>query len=250
MITLEEIAKTIEENVDRIAKLGGWPDELDKRGALLKRLPLNNSTSTGFDAGIAAALNLIPPECQKLIATIHANYNSSCVEQIREESQEMLPHTETCWWLAASSLVTHTQVDEYKFLDQISDFELLREDPLLRRDVAIEMFTTLLESFRCIGGVPFSIRGKGLQGAYLAGYRYGVQYEEEEGAFYVGTYKESLGLERFAWEERLDSEGRPTNGPVFGSRQFVKTFSFQELVKILAIIAQKLELHSPSVSPE
>ncbi|MBU1534786.1 hypothetical protein KKF84_05670, partial [Myxococcota bacterium] len=210
MLTIETIVERINAAVERIAETGNWPEIIDRRGTLLKRIPQEGAKAAGFDAGIAAALDLIPRDKQKLISTLHAAYSSQAVEQIREESQKMLPHTETCWWLAASSIVTHGSVDEYKFMDQIADFELLRNDPLLRRDVAIEMFTTMIESFKLVHGIPFSIRSRGLQGAYLAGFRFAVQYEEEEGVFYIGTYKESLGLEEFPWLELHDAQGNPT----------------------------------------
>ncbi len=246
MQTIDSIIEKILSSVQRISDAGNWPKHIDKTGALLRRVPRFGGKAAGFDAGIAAALDLIPRDKQLLIATLHAAYSSKAVEQIREESQKMLPHTETCWWLAASSIVTHGSVDEYKFLDQIADFELLRNDPLLRRDVAIEMFTTMIESFKLVHGIPFSIRSRGLQGAYLAGYRFGVQYEEEEGVFYIGTYKESLGLESFTWLDLRDADGNRTNGPVFGSKQFVRTSSLYELVDLLKVVSAALPIKSPS----
>ena len=204
-----------------------------------------------------ASFSIDCPDCANSISELHSDdkiniypnptignlYISSVnsIEQIKIEAVKMLPHTETCWWLAASSIVSHEFVDQYKFMNQIADFELLINDPILRRDVAIEMYNSMIGSFKLIDGVPFAIKNRGLQGAYLAGHSFAVQYEEGEGMFFLGTYMPSLGLESFEWADIFDDAGSPINGPVFGSKQYIKTPSFKELTRILTIILDKFK---------
>lgn len=172
---------------------------------------------------------------------MHAAYNEKSVLQIREEADKMMPDSETCWWLAASSLVVYKKLTVPEFHDQINDFHLLIQDAMLRRDVAIEMFETMINSYQMVNKVPFSVKNRGLQGAYLDGHDFAVQYHEAEAKFFIGTFKESLGLENFEFSQDKDENGNLISGPVFGSRQYVATNSFSELTQILKIVRKHLK---------
>ncbi|MBN2725251.1 MAG: hypothetical protein JXR95_14400 [Deltaproteobacteria bacterium] len=233
MFELESIRQVVSSNMYRVARQGGWSDEIDVEASMLGRIPVIGHRASGFDAGIAAALDLIPRDKQHLISILHAAYTVEGVEQIISESEDMHFNSETCWWLAASNLRVDGGVTAEEFLQQLNDFEILREEPVLRRDVANEMFIKLKNNFRLVDGIPFSIVKQGLQGCYLAGYKYGVQYEDATGTFYIGTYHETLGLEDFTFTEMVDEEGRSMSGPVFGSHQYVRICSFGDLDRAL-----------------
>ena len=84
-----------------------------------------------------------------------------------------------------------------------------------------------------------------IQGAYLQGHRFGVHYHESFGLWFIGTYESTLGLEDFSWAEATDGQGRPTSGPVFGSRQFVKCATVGELTEALkVVVAHTVEVSS------
>ena len=52
---LEEVRVIIEENTQRVAELGKWPEHI-KPSSLLERIPQSSEKAApGFDAGIAAA---------------------------------------------------------------------------------------------------------------------------------------------------------------------------------------------------
>ncbi|MDA3863353.1 MAG: hypothetical protein PF689_05735 [Deltaproteobacteria bacterium] len=238
--SMQEIRKKVSSNVHRIAKQGNWPEYIDAKGALCDRIPSAKKKASGFDAGLACALDLIPRNRQKLISTLHAAYNEKCVLQIREEADKMLPDSETCWWLAASSLVVYKKLSVPEFQDQINDFRLLIQDAMLRRDVAIEMFETMIKSYQMINKIPLSVKNRGLQGAYLDGHDFAVQYHETEAKFFIGTFKESLGLDNFKFSQEKDENGNLISGPVFGSRQYVATNSFSELNQILKVVRNHL----------
>jgi hypothetical protein len=229
MKTIEEIRKKIKNNMYEIAKKGNWDSSIDVESSLLRRVPTKELLASGFDAGIAAALDLIPKDSQKLVCTLHASYSEECINQIRKEVENISLNSEACWWLAACSIRVDGKVNINEFLQQISDFSLLQDDPILRRDVAIEMMQKMKGAYHLVDKIPFAIKRYGMQGAYLDGYRLAVQYEPNSGNFFIGTYEKSLNLEDFKWNLVFDKNNKSLNGPVFGSKQYVKTYSFEEL---------------------
>jgi hypothetical protein len=116
----------------------------------------------------------------------------------------------------------------------------MRKNPVLCATAANAAFVDMTRNFQVIDGIPFSIKDGGLQGAYIAGYDWGVHYEEAYGLFFIGTFRTSLGLDTFPFSDRKDEAGRPMSGPVHGSRQFVKVSSFKELEAATRFVREHL----------
>lgn len=240
-MSIDEVIEIVRANMHRVRTLGNWPSYIDPEVSLLRRVPPRFLPAPGFDAGIACALGLIPENKQRLSAVLHAAYTPEAVKQVRHEAVNMDPDSETCWWLAACSVCEEGAVTAENFVNQLDRFELLRQDSTLRREHALMEYGKMRRSFKLIDGVPFAIKDGGMQGAYLAGYDWAVQYSEEYGIFFIGTYQESLGLEGFKFSDRLDDQGRPMSGPVHGSRQFVKASSFGELDHVITCVEFHLQ---------
>lgn len=240
---INKLATTVKENANRVKELGHWPAWVWEE-SLTARIPLNNDKpAPGFDAGIACSLNLIPQDKQKLAAVLHAAYTPEAVMQIREEAKEMNSDSETAWWLAASSICDEGGVNQEKFIKQIKDFTNLSKNPEQRKQSAETMLNEIKHSFYFdpeLGeNVPFGTKDGCIQAAYVAGYPFGVQFAENYGLYFIGTYEQSLGLENFAWSDDKDEQGRAKSGPVFGSKQFIKCANKEELKKALEIVKQQ-----------
>jgi len=137
-MTISEIHLTVRENAGRVAELGNWPPYIPAE-SLLSRIPADNKGS-GFDAGLACALDLIPRDKQRLSATLHAAYTAEAVEQVLKESQYMDPQSETTWWLAACHVCDEgAVVDEEHFLWQTQDFSFLVSNAEARVEMAGDM---------------------------------------------------------------------------------------------------------------
>lgn len=226
---LDFVREGVRKAVPRIAELGAWPAHIDGEQSLVSRVPAMLETASGFDAGIACALDMIPRDKQKLAATLHAAYTEAAVEQVRREGEELDPDSETTWWLAASGICEEGNIGHDAFLDQLHAFRALAGDKFERTRVAGRTLAAMRRSFVLMDGIPFVVKDGGLQGAYISGYDWGVQYLESAGLFFIGTFRDSLGLESFPFSDRTDGQGRPMSGPVHGSKQFVKVSSFKEL---------------------
>lgn len=238
---ITELRQTIEQNADRVAKLGEWPEYIQP-GSLMERVPkMDDTNASGFDAGIACALNLIPADKQELSARLHANYSKASVEQVRKEAEAKDPESQTTWWLSACSVCEEGSVDAKKFLQQIERFKTLAADTSAREAAAEKTFTDMISSFELKDGVPFGTKDGCIQGAYIAGYPFGSLYSAEYGIYFIGTYEESLGLEDFAWSDQKDEHGREKSGPVFGSRQFVKCADEAEWKRAVEVVKAKLK---------
>jgi len=243
---MEEIRSVVEQNAERIASLGKWPPYI-KPESLLERIPESDEDiATGFDAGLACALNLIPRDAQELPATLHANYSKEAVMRVRKEMEEQDPNSGTIWWLAASKVCTKKSeaVNKSEFLEQIEEFRAIAPDESQRLAYANEMFEEMQGSFKIHEelGVPYGEKDGCIQGAYIDGYSYGVMFNEKYGLYFIGTYEPSLGLENFEWSDDKDEKGRAMSGPVFGSKQFVKCSSKEELKNVLEEIKKHLSL--------
>jgi hypothetical protein len=238
---LDFLREQVRQSVSRIAALGCWPGHIDAERSLVSRVPTMLSVAPGFDAGIACALDMIPREKQKLSATFHTVYTEAAVEQVRRETSGILDaDSETCWWLAASSICEEGNISHDAFLDQLHAFRELTQNPEERRVAAVRALADMSRDYRLMDGIPFVTKDGGLQGAYISGYDWGVQYNDAYGLFFIGTIRESLGLEKFNFSTRVDAEMRPMSGPVHGSRQFVKASSLDELVAALEIVRKHL----------
>lgn len=237
---VEKLLSVIQAEAPRVKELGNWPDWVED-GSLAERVPKKgDANASGFDAGIACALDLIARDKQKLAAILHGAYTPEAVSQIREEMKKLDPDSETCWWLAACSICEEGGIDRKKFLQQIDGFKQLAADPEKRKEAAQKEFTKMTNTFHFtpeLGeGVPFGTEDGCMQGAYIAGYPFAVNYAEKYGIYFVGTYEPTLGLENFTWSDEKDENGRPKSGPVFGSKQFVKCANMEELKQVLQIV--------------
>ncbi len=231
-------------NASSIVEAGNWPDfmrnERSIKGSLEGRIPVNGETGPGFDAGVAAAMGLVPEHAIPLIATLHAAYTPAAVEQVRREAVLMDPESPTTYWLAACSLCKEGKVDEHTFLQQVEAFQELLGNPVARVDAAVAEFAAMKAKFSVIDEVAFTSEDGGMQGAYVAGHRWAVQAAGNYGIFFIGTFEPSLGLEEFAFSDRKDGQGRPMSGPVWGSKQFIKVSSFDELAAAIKVVRAKL----------
>lgn len=243
---LDKIRKIVSENSSRIAELGEWPEYIEP-GSLSERIPDESGKMfAGFDAGVASAMDLIPRDKQKLSAKLHAHYTKESIRQIQDEILKDDPDSETAWWLSACFICKEGQTDGPTFLRQLADFKKLRDDSEKRRESTNKEREAISRSFYLKDGVPFGTEDGCIQGAYIAGYPFGTQYDENSGLFFIGTYEESLGLEDFDWSKETDEEGNRKSGPVFGSKQFVKCASETEWRRAVEIVKKKLQISSRS----
>ena len=234
----------------RVAELGGWPSWVNP-DTLADRIPTEGRPAPGFDAGIACALHCIPEEKQRLSAILHAAYTPEAVEQVRRETSgdALDADSETVWWLAMCSVCDEGNRDCFDYGEQLNAAASLAEQPEERVVAAREVLDLMLTSFEVIseaGLEPFAFGEEDgcIQGAYLAGHEYAVHYHEEYGIWFIGTFRESLGLEDFQWSSSVDDQGRPMSGPVYGSRQFVKCASREEFLAALRIVQLKFNVEA------
>lgn len=183
---------------------------------------------------------MIVREKQKLAAILHAAYTPEAVEQIRKEIKNLDPDSETCWWLAACNVCAEGGINQNQFLQQIDAFKELASDPQKRKEAAQKEFDKMTSAFHFVpelgDNVPYGTEDGCMQGAYVAGHSFAVNYAEKYGLYFLGTYHPSLGLDNFAWSDEKDEKGRPKSGPVFGSKQFVKCANMEELKRALEIV--------------
>ena len=253
----------IEENINSVKALGEWPDYIDARASLLGRIPAMDGTTfgPGFDAGIAVALNLIPWDKQALSAKLHANYSAESVAQVRseikaiEDGHEDAMFSETAHWLLANSVCNEGGVTAKGFVEQVRRFREIQKVCLLSKDDCTnEEWNNMIKDRQALilntvekkasvykvlsdGVVMTSIDG-GLQGAYINGYEWGVLWAQPYNLFFIGTYRESLGLEDFEWSSAVTDKGETLSGPVHGSQQFVKCASIDELNRAVAVVKE------------
>lgn len=224
--------------VNEVAALGGWPSYIPPL-SILERIPKDETTrAPGFDAGLACALDLIPRDKQELAAQLHANYSKEAVMRVREEHAAHDPNSATTWWLAACGVCDEGNVTAASFLQQIELFKQLAQDPQARLDAAEKQFEKMSSTFEIKYEVPYGEIDGCIQGAYVAGYPFGVHFSREYGLYFIGTYEPSLGLENFEWGTEVDEKGRAKSGPVFNSKQFVKCASEEELLRALAAMKE------------
>jgi hypothetical protein len=229
----------VEAAAPRVAALGGWPDFVALE-SLSARVPTSERRATGFDAGIACALDLIPRERQRLAATLHAAYTPEAVEQARREAGDLDSDSETCWWLAACHVCEEGQLAPADFDAQLAAFAQLAADPQARLAAAESEYARMMTLFQVRNGIAFGVEDGAMQGAYLAGHDLAGMYAAEHHLWFLGTFRESLGLDDFAWSTELDDELRPRSGPVWGSRQFCKAASEDEYMRAAAIARRTL----------
>lgn len=241
-------------NAARIAKLGGWSSGIDAEASLADRIPTDTGTAAGFDAGVACALGLMPPQAEKLAATLHAAYTPAAVAEVRAaigKDADGRWHirdadSAACWWLAACSLCTEGDtVDTEMLRSQINAFAALHDDAKARRDAAEKTLNAMCTSFDTARGYAFGSQDGCMQGAYIAGHDIAVMHAAHHGVYFIGTFHPSLGLENFGWSAATDEKGRAKSGPVHGSRQFVKCADESELASAL----KSVHLPSPAAKP-
>jgi hypothetical protein len=260
-IDLDEVRRVVEENCERVAKLGNWPSYIPPQ-SLLGRIPSPDRPAEGFDAGLACALGLLPLEHQAMAAGLHAAYTEALVAQIRAEAppaeRPIGYSTSTIWWLAACSVCREENLDEVEFSKQLVEFGdlMTRKGDRWRRAVA--QFEAMVSNFELCHspGVLHEYAagraGGAIQGAYISGHDYGVWINgsQEPELTFIGTFRPTLGLEDFEWADpdRPKSEADPEgyqgrSGGVHGSRQFVKCTDSQEASRALRVVQETLGCH-------
>ena len=222
-----------------VAALGAWPAHIKIAESLTARIPDTDAPASGFDAGLATALGLMPAHAAALTATLHAAYTPAAVEQIRREIDKNIDgvwhvknaDSPTCWWLAACRLcIEGDDVDTQTFRRQLRDFQKLTDKPTARLAAANDMLNDMIHSFDTQRGFAFGTVDGAMQGAYIAGHDVAVLHHQTRDMFFIGTFRQSLGLEKFPFAQATDEKGRPTSGPVHGSNQFVKCATEAEML--------------------
>lgn len=259
---LEAIAARVEQNAPKVAALGAWPAHISVSSSLTARVPVAGQKRSGFDAGLATSLGLIPAHAQPLLAGLHAAYTPALVTQVRAEIEQQPlnsgttwqvknAESATCWWLAACSLcIEGDEVDEKTFRQQLLDFQKLIDDPATRQTAATNMLREMTQSFDTKNGYACGTVDGAIQGAYIAGHSFGVLHHQSHGLYFIGTYLPSLGLENFAWDQGTDDQGRATSGAVHGSRQFVKCASKAEMERAVHQVQESLRAKPAPHSPK
>lgn len=247
----DELRSRIEANAAALAELGEWPQWIPPQ-SILERVPTEDDHATGFDAGIACTLGLIPADKQKLAARLHAAYTPEAVAQVRTEIEALDADSETCWWLAGCACCTEGRVDVDTFRGQIARFEELVAYPQLRLAAAKECLDEMLTSYEihpelavAFGAVDGCMQGSYLGGHDLATMLVPAEDEEDDELYFIGTFLPSLGLEEFEWSSLVDDKGRPRSGPVHGSRQFVKCATYFEFARAVIAAKQTLGISDP-----
>jgi len=251
---LQEIRNAVIFNAERVKTLGKWPSFIDK-DSLIQRIP-NGSDAPGFDAGIACALDLIPSDRQRLSAALHGAYTTKIIQQVKEEiaalekvsewtdkrmyDLEASPawheavNSETCWWLAASSVCEESDGDESRLMVQIEEFKRLVDNDYHRYMAAMRVVKELKSSYHVVDGIAVATKDGGMQAAYINGHTIAIM--AAYGIWFVGTHKESLGIPNtFKWSSGKDNKGRAMSGSASHSKQFVKCADFAELASVLKI---------------
>jgi hypothetical protein len=242
-IQVEALRSRVAANAARVRELGHWPAWVSA-DSLAERVPqIGDTKAAGFDAGVACALDLIPRNKQELSASLHGAYTPEVVTRVLREIENLDPESETAWWLAACNICKEGGIDQTAFLQQIEDFKKLAENPEDRAKAARSEYEAMTSRFTVASefgeDVPFGTEDGCMQGAYLKGYPFAVQWAENYGVFFIGTFHESLGLEDFPWSEEKDEKGRAKSGPVWGSKQFIKCATKDELKAALVIVKNK-----------
>jgi len=241
----DDWCNTVRTRAAAVADLGGWPVWIDRESSLTARIPHENRAASGFDAGIACALGLMPAQAEALTATLHAAYTPTAVAEIRAAItrdnngrwQLKSADSAACWWLAACSLCQDgDNVDVAAFRQQLADFDTLQKNPAARKAAAEVALNAMCASFDTKRGHAFGNKDGCMQGAYIAGHDVAVMYAAHHGVYFIGTFHETLGLENFGWGAACDDKGRSKSGPVHGSRQFVKCADESELAAALAAV--------------
>lgn len=256
---ISDIRNTIVFNAARVKKLGKWPDFIDE-DSILQRIP-NGQDAPGFDAGVACALDLIPREKQQLSAALHGAYTTKLMKKIKKEIKKLEKvsewadkrmydldgspawdealNSETCWWLAASSVCEENDGDEGRLMCQIEEFKRLIDNDYHRYMAAMRLVKELKTSYHVVDRVAVALKDGGMQAAYIDGYDLSIMAAYN--IWFVGTHRDSLGIPNtFKWSSKKDDKGRPMSGPAASSQQFVKCADFAELAQVLKIAKANL----------
>lgn len=228
----------VKSEVGRLAKLGGWAPDFEGEESLLARIPEYGKRAPGFDAGLACALDLIPRNNQKVSASLHGKYRKEVMNQVRAEANDLSWPSDTAWWLYACSFCKEKDgMGQAELLDTIERFTAYSASYILPR--ARDELAKMKKRFSLADGVPFVTEDGGLQGAYLSGYDWGIQYMPQYGLFFLGTFHDSLGLEKFPWSDKKDEGGRACSGPCWGSFNWMKCASVEELAEAVKVVKEK-----------
>ncbi len=241
-LPIAEIRALCDANGQMVAALGKWPAHIKISESLGSRIPAADNKSSGFDAGLATALGLIPPHAAVLTATLHAAYTPDAIAQVRAEIEKTSDgawrvkdaHSAACWWLAACHVcIEGDDVDEKIFREQLRNFQKYMDDPAARLAAANLTLNDMTQSFDTKRGYAFGMVDGAIQGAYIAGHDVAVLHHPTRDMYFIGTFRPTLGLENFPFATAMDEKGRPTSGPVHGSKQFVKCATEAEMQTVM-----------------
>ena len=247
-LVVRALWKIVKEECTSLAKLGEWPEWIPPE-SILNHIPKAGQTASGFDAGIACCLGMIPRNRQRLSAVMHAAITEQAVMQVRAEAETLDPDSETTWWLAACSVCQEGGVTQAQFMKQINEFRTLVENPEARVEAAHKMLKQMQGSFEMVNldpELPWAKYALGdtdgcIHAAYFQGHQFGVCWAEKYEIYFIGTYEESLGLENFKWSDPDQKDHQGKSGPVNKSKQFVKCMDVDELEEALHVVFSKFD---------
>jgi hypothetical protein len=250
--------KQVIAQADHLRILGQWPETANEQEdhdhaveALAGRLPQNpGEVSAGLDAGVACALDLIPRDKQELAARLHANYTPEAIAQVVADTadiENLDPESQSCWWLAACSLCTEGNMDQLGFLKQLKAFELLRHNPVVRKEAAMREFKKMTSLFHIetfthpdtgkTMDIPFGTEDGCIQGAYLKGHPFAMSHLQRPKSdwYEVGSFHPSLGLDHVVWEGEYMRDGKQkVNGPQYGAKNFIRCGDLNQVLRALS----------------
>jgi len=143
-------------------------------------------------------------------------------------------NSETCWWLAASSVCEENDGDDLRLMIQIEEFKRLVDNDYHRYMASMRLVEELKTSYHMVDGIAVATKDGGMQAAYINGCSIAIMVAYD--IWFVGTHKESLGIPNtFKWSSKKDDKGRAMSGPAWNSKQFVKCADFTELANVLKI---------------
>jgi hypothetical protein len=212
---------------------------------MIERIPDGfGSNFAGLDAGVAAAMGIVPEDKQNLIRALHAFYTPDAVEQVRGEIAEGLnSEHETSWWLSMSSLCLEQQVDARTFVQQVADAMALKDDTDRRvaaADGELEAMKGSVEKIEA--GIGYGDKDGCIQGAYLNGCDVGVcDMRELDAPIFVGTFRGSeVDLNGFEWGTEKDDSERPMSGQI--APGFYKVADEAELDRLIQELKDQLQI--------
>lgn len=229
-----------------VATLGGWTeDDVATTRDQLKAVINETYIEPRMFLLFACCLDLIPPERQKVAATM---WTGRCPPEVLAQIQHELtsgpnggldPSSDTCWWLAARRYSSGIRRHVVTFREHLESFGGWMENKGERLFSAVQALGDL-HTFTVIDGVAFVDDAPRCRHPYYFGHTFMVGFDRDLNVFTLATYRDSLGLEAFSFSEECADDGERLSGLVDGSPQYARLHSFEELADAIKVVRGKL----------